>query len=209
MSIPQQADPIPTVHVIDDDEALRAGLCNLLRSAGIEASAFSSPQNFLETASSETRGCLLLDIRFPGASGLEFQSEMASHGIRMPIILMTGHADVPSTKQGLLAGAVDFLVKPFEDEELFTAVGVALERDLTLHRSEIELGDVSVRYATLTSREREVMALVCTGLMNKQVAGKLDLSEITVKVHRGTMMRKMGVRNVPDLVRLAAALQSA
>jgi FixJ family two-component response regulator len=200
------AMPSPVVHVIDDDTALRDGLCNLLRSADIAAVGFASPQAFLDAWSPEACGCLLLDIRFPDINGLDFQAEFEAIGIQMPVILMTGHADVPSSVRGMKAGALDFLVKPFEDEELFGSVRAALERDSARFAAEATLRDLSERFGSLTAREREVMALVCKGLMNKQVAGDLNLSEITVKVHRGTMMRKMRVRTLADLVRCASAL---
>ncbi|TPG52041.1 response regulator transcription factor [Sphingomonas glacialis] len=199
----------PIVHVIDDDDALRDGLCNLLQSADIAAAGFASPQEFLDAWVPEACGCLLLDIRFPGGNGLDLQAELEQIGILMPVVLMTGEPDVTSSIRGLKAGAVDFLVKPFEDEQLFESVRAALERDRARYEAETEMRDLNERYASLTSREREVMTLVCKGLMNKQVAGHLNLSEITVKVHRGTMMRKMGVRTLPDLVRSASALADA
>lgn len=208
MSRDEQACPRPVVHIIDDDVALGEGLANLLRSADFEVALFHSPTEFINAFEPSSCGCLLLDIRFPEGSGLDFQDLFLSEGIAVPVILMTGHADVPSSVRGMKAGAVDFLTKPFEDEELLGAVAIALERDAVRREREMSTSAVSEQYATLTSREREVMALVVTGLMNKQVAGELNLSEITVKVHRGTMMRKMKVRTLADLVRASEVLNS-
>lgn len=198
--------PQPKIHVIDDDLPLREGLANLLRSYDFSVATFGSPQAFIAAWDTQDCGCLLLDIRFPGANGLDFQKQFQNAGIRMPVILMTAHADVPSSVRGMKAGAIDFLIKPFDDDDLIGAVTVALDRDAARYEKEFLLSGFTSRYASLTSREKEVLALVVTGLMNKQVAGELGLSEITVKVHRGTMMRKMGVRTLPDLVRAFEAL---
>lgn len=201
-----EACPSPVVHIIDDDVALGEALANLLRSLGFEVSLFTSPQAFLDEWQPEDCGCLLLDLRFPGGSGLDYLANFAEAGVGMPVILMTGHADVTTSVRGMKAGAVDYLVKPFDDDELIQALEIALERDASKRQREADLSDVASRYASLTSREKQVMALVVTGLMNKQVAGELNLSEITVKVHRGTMMRKMGLRTLADLVRADEAL---
>lgn len=203
-SEPQPA--LPVVHIIDDDVPLGEALANLLRSLDFNVALFPSPEAFLSSFRSRDRGCLLLDLRFPGGNGLDYLPEFIEAGVGMPVILMTGHADVATSVRGMKAGAVDYLVKPFDDEALVEALDVAMSRDATNYQREADLSDVSARYATLTAREKEVLALVVTGLMNKQVAGHLGLSEITVKVHRGTMMRKMGLRNLADLVRAAEAL---
>lgn len=196
----------PVVHIIDDDVSLGAALANLLRSLGFQVALFSSPDAFLAGWQPDDCGCLLLDLRFPTGNGLDYLAAFGEAGVAMPVILMTGHADVASSVRGMKAGAIDYLVKPFDDEDLVAALEVALERDSALRQKAADLSGVAGRYATLTSREKEVLALVITGLMNKQVAGKLGLSEITVKVHRGTMMRKMGLLNVADLVRAAETL---
>jgi FixJ family two-component response regulator len=201
-------DPRPVVHVVDDDDAVRDGLANLLRSADLEVATYASPELFMSRWRPTHRGCLVLDIRFPNTCGLEFQAQFCAAMMALPIILITGHADVPSSVRGMKAGAVDYLAKPFEDEALLDAVRVAFARDAARHRHDQELLDIVMRYETLTVREKEVMALVASGLMNKQAAGELGLSEITVKVHRGSMMRKMNMRTLADLVRAAEALKA-
>ncbi|MGO4287843.1 response regulator transcription factor [Bosea sp. TAB14] len=198
----------PVVRVIDDDAALRGALANLLRSAAFDVAEFPSPQHFIEAWRPSDCGCLLLDIQFPGMNGLDFQARFREVGIAMPIILMTGHADVPSSIRGLKSGAIDFLVKPFDDADLVEAVTTALQKDAKRSVSDAAVADVTEKYASLTSREKEVLALVVEGLMNKQIAFELSLSEITVKVHRGTMMRKMKVRTVADLVRASEILKA-
>jgi FixJ family two-component response regulator len=203
-----EACPRPTVHVIDDDLPLRDGLANLLRSWDFTVVTFASPQAFVDAWRPEDCGCLLLDIRFPGGNGLDYQGQFYAAGIHMPVILMTAHADVPSTVRGMKAGAIDFLLKPFDDDELIAAVTLALDRDGSRRRRMSDVAGYALRYASLTSREKEVLTLVVTGLMNKQVAGEMGLSEITVKVHRGTMMKKMGVKTLPALVRAFEALNS-
>jgi FixJ family two-component response regulator len=195
------------VHVIDDDDGLRAGLANLLRSSGLDVATFSSPRAFLDGLQPNDRGCLLLDIQFPGTNGLDFQTELLASDCAMPVIIMTGHADVASSIRGMKSGAADFLVKPFDDADLLAAVAAALEREELLWLARVTIRDATDRYASLTSRERQVFALVTAGLMNKQVAFDLGLSEITVKTHRGTMMRKMNARTLPDLVRIAETLK--
>jgi FixJ family two-component response regulator len=197
----------PKVHVIDDDDGLRAGLANLLQSSGVEVATFPSPRAFLDALQPSDRGCLLLDIHFPETNGLDFQTELLAAECAMPVIIMTGHADVASSIRGMKSGAADFLVKPFDDADLLAAVAVALEREELLWLARATIRDATDRYASLTSRERQVFALVTAGLMNKQVAFDLGLSEITVKTHRGTMMRKMNVRTLADLVRTAETLK--
>ena len=207
--MPLPSDELPLVHIIDDDDSLRQGLASLLRSVGLNARTYGTTQEFLQTDRLEAPGCSVLDIRLPGMSGLEFQEQLAGLGIRLPVILMTGHGDIPMSVRGMKAGAVDFLPKPFRDQDMIDAVMVAISRDRAQReRRGQSLANVD-RYITLSSREREVMALVTAGKLNKQVAGELGLSEVTVKIHRGAAMRKMGARSLADLVRMADALKEA
>ena len=199
----------PTVHIVDDDGDVRQGLANLLRSFDFGVRSFASPGSFIDAFQPGDAGCLLLDIHFPGANGLDFQAECLASGIDIPVIFMTGHADVPSSVRGMKAGAVDFLTKPVDERALLAAVETALRRDAAYRLDQTAKDRARAGHATLTHREKEVLALVVAGLMNKQIAGKLGLSEITVKVHRGTMMRKMNVRTLADLVRSSEALRTA
>lgn len=201
------ASPLPpTVVIVDDEAAVRESLDSLLRSVGLRTLLFASPAELLRASVPDGPGCLVLDVRLPGTSGLDFQDQLSKNGIELPIVFMTGHGDIPMSVRAMKAGAVDFLSKPFRDQDMLDAVSAAIERD-TLRRSHAAgLDGVRSRYGTLTAREREVLALVVSGLMNKQVAGELGLSEITVKIHRGNVMRKMGVRSLADLVRSAEAL---
>ncbi len=161
---------------------------------------------FLAADRPDVEGCLLLDIRLPGVSGLDLQGQLEERGIHLPVVLMTGHGDIPMTVRGMKAGAVDFLTKPFRDQDMLDAVAAALERDRARRAREEEVSGMGTRFETLSPREREVMALVTRGLLNKQVAGELGLSEVTVKIHRGAAMKKMGARTLPELVRMADAL---
>jgi FixJ family two-component response regulator len=197
----------PLVHVIDDDPSLRDALESLFRSVGLEVRSYGSTREFVEAKRPDRPACLVLDIRLPGASGLEFQSQLAELGIALPVILMTGHGDIPMSVRGMKAGAVDFLPKPFRDQDMLDAVTTAIERDRRDREASAQQEAIRARYATLSPREQQVMALVTAGKLNKQVAGDLSLSEITVKIHRGSAMRKMGARTLPDLVRMAEALQ--
>lgn len=181
-------------------------LDSLLRAAGIDVVQHGSVQEFLEHDRRDAPGCILLDVRLPGVSGLEFQARLDTYGIGLPVVMITGHGDIPMSVQAMKAGAVDFLTKPFRDRDVLDAVGAAVARDLGRRAREGDLADLTGRFSTLTKREREVMALVTAGRMNKQVAGVLGLSEITVKIHRGSVMRKMGARTLADLVRMADAL---
>jgi FixJ family two-component response regulator len=203
---PSAAATAPTVFVVDDDSELRLALASLFRSVGLAVEAFGSAPEFLAAMRPGAPGCLVLDIRLPGVSGLEFQDQLARANATIPIIFMTGHGDIPMSVRAMKAGAVDFLTKPFRDQDMLDAVAAALAAD----RVRREQGEVSAvvrdAYATLTPREREVMALVTSGLMNKQAAGELGLSEITVKLHRGQVMRKMAARSLADLVRMAEVL---
>ncbi len=203
---PTPTEVTPVVFVVDDDEELRLALDNLVRSVGLQARLFGSAAEFLKAAAVDAPGCLVLDIRLPGVSGLEFQGQLARMGIALPIIFMTGHGDVPMSVRAMKAGAVDFLTKPFRDQDMLDAVSSAIEADRQ-RRAAAEAGrDVRARFEGLSPREREVMTLVTRGLMNKQVAGELGLSEITVKLYRAQAMRKMGAGTLADLVRMAEQL---
>ena len=201
-----QASDVPTVLVVDDDLDLRESLGSLLRSIGLKVALFGTATELLAANRVEGPGCLVLDVRLPGVSGLDFQTQLARAGINMPIIFMTGHGDVPMTVRAMKAGAVDFLTKPFRDQDMLDAVTAALERDRTRRAAEQEIEGVRQLYAALTPREKEVMGFVTKGLMNKQIAGEMALSEITVKIHRGNVMRKMAARSLADLVRMAESL---
>jgi FixJ family two-component response regulator len=196
-----------TVHIVDDDGALREALGSLFRSVGLETKAFGNAQEFLQSGHAHDAGCLVLDVRLPGLSGLDFQEKLAAADIRMPIVLMTGHGDIPMSVRGMKAGAVDFLTKPFRDQDMLDAVAAALERDAASRAQQGDLDDLRALYETLSGREKQVMALVASGLMNKQAAHQLGLSEITVKIHRGNLMRKMEARSLADLVRMAETLK--
>jgi FixJ family two-component response regulator len=194
------------VFVIDDDAAVRETLSSLFRSVGSRVEVFGSAHEFLKSKPPEVVSCLVLDVRLPGVSGLGFQAELADAGIRIPIIFMTGHGDIPMSVKAMKAGAIDFLAKPFRDQDILDAVTKALERDQKRRDSEKVVSDLRIPFDSLTSREREVMALVTTGLMNKQIAAELGVSEITVKVHRAHMMRKMRARSLIDLAKMADLL---
>ena len=196
----------PVVMIVDDDAAIRASLDSLFRSIGLETRLFNSPSELLGGTLPDGPACIVLDIRLPGVSGLDLQGQLTRQGIEFPIVFMTGHGDIPMSVRAMKAGAVDFLSKPFRDQDMLDAVTLALERDTQRRTQSAALDDLRAQYETLTSREREVMGYVTAGLMNKQVAGLMELSEITVKIHRGNVMRKMGVRSLADLVRKAEAL---
>ena len=192
--------------MVDDDASLREALSSLFRSVGLQVQLFASAAELLTAKLPEAPRCLVLDIRLPGVSGLDFQGQLARSDIDMPIIFMTGHGDIPMTVRAMKAGAVDFLTKPFRDQDMLDAVATAIKIDRERRNSLQAVSNVQNLYETLTAREKQVMALVTSGLMNKQVAAEVGLSEITVKIHRGHVMRKMGVRTLADLVRMAETL---
>ena len=194
------------VFVIDDDDSMRRSLDSLLRSVGLDVRLFASAQEFMRAARPDVPGCLVLDVRLPGMSGLTFQQELAKAGIALPVIFITGHGDVPMTVRAMKAGAADFLTKPFDDQALLDAVDAAIERDRARRGDATRRAELEVRYRALTEREREVMKHVVAGRVNKQIAAELGLSLVTVKVHRGQVMRKMLARSVPELVRMADGL---
>jgi FixJ family two-component response regulator len=194
------------VFVIDDDVAMRTTLSSLFRSVGLRVELFGSAHEFAQIKMPDVASCLVLDIRLPGVSGLDFQAELAEADIRIPIIFMTGHGDIPMSVKAMKAGAIDFLTKPFRDQDILDAVIRAIERDQKRRNGEKAVSELRVLFASLTSREREVMTLVAADLMNKQIAARLGITEITVKVHRGHMMQKMKARSVIDLVGMADLL---
>jgi FixJ family two-component response regulator len=196
----------PMVFVIDDDASMREALRGLFESVGLRVEVFGSASEFLQSKLPDVASCLILDIRLPRLSGLDFQVELATAGIRIPVIFMTGHGDIPMSVRAMKAGAIDFLTKPFRDQDMLDAVTMAIERDRKRRNDQKILSDLQARLATLTPREREVMALVVSGLMNKQIAAEIGTAEITVKIHRGHIMRKMAAKSFADLVRMAETL---
>jgi FixJ family two-component response regulator len=196
----------PIVFVIDDDASVREALRNLFRSVGLRVEVFGSAPEFLQSKLPDVASCLILDIRLPRLSGLDFQADLVKAGIHIPIIFMTGHGDIPMTVRAMKAGAVDFLTKPFRDQDMLDAVTAAIERDRNNRNETRILSDLHNLFTTLTPREREVMTLVTAGLMNKQIAAEIGIAEITVKIHRGHIMRKMGAKSLADLVRMAETL---
>ena len=196
----------PIVFIVEDDASIRRGLSNLFQSVGLEVEVFGSASEMLQSRLADVASCLVLDVRLPGQSGLDFQAELAKANIQIPIIFMTGHGDIPMTVRAMKGGAVDFLTKPFRDQEMLDAVVMAIERDRKRRQADTIVANLQGQFKTLTPREREILALVSSGLMNKQVAAELGLAEITVKIHRGHIMKKMGAKSVADLVIKAEAL---
>ncbi|MBW7966412.1 response regulator transcription factor [Bradyrhizobium sp. BR 10261] len=205
-SPPHENGDQPIVYVVDDDASMRRALTNLFESVGLKVEAFGSAPQLLQAKPPQVPSCLVLDIRLPGVSGLELQSDLAKANIHTPIIFITGHADIPMTVRAMKGGAIDFLTKPVRDQDILDAVQAAIERDRKRRDLNKTVSNVRSRFESLTSRERDVLALVTSGLMNKQVAAQLGLAEITVKIYRGQIMRKMGAKSLADLVRMSEAL---
>jgi FixJ family two-component response regulator len=197
----------PIVFVVDDDSGFREALGRLFRSVGLRVEVFGSAAELLQSKLPDTTSCLVLDVRLPGLSGLDFQAELARQSIEIPIIFMTGHGDIPMTVKAMKAGAVDFLAKPFRDQDMLDAVVAAIGRDRRRREHEREVSALKGRFESLSPREREIMELVTAGLMNKQIAAELGLSEITVKIHRGNVMKKMVAKSLADLVKMAESLE--
>jgi FixJ family two-component response regulator len=198
-----------TVYIVDDDFDVREGLKSLFQSVGLRSQGFSSTAEFLKAKLPEETRCLVLDVRLPGLSGLDFQAELARTKTNIPIVFITGHGDIPMSVKAMKGGAVEFLSKPLREQDLLDAVRIALERDQARRETDMRIHDLRERYNALSTREQQVMKLVCAGLMNKQAAAEIGISEITVKVHRHNVMQKLGAKSLPDLVRMADVLDGS
>jgi FixJ family two-component response regulator len=201
-----RAEQRQVVFVVDDDTGMREALSSLFRSVGLQVNTYASAAEFLRSKLPDGPSCMVLDVRLPGLSGLDFQAELAKANIRLPIVFMTGHGDIPMTVRAMKAGAVEFLPKPFRDQDMLDAVQAGLEIDRDWRKQAADISQLKVRFERLTPREQEIMGLVTAGLMNKQIAGEIEVSEVTVKLHRGNVMRKMGAKSLAELVRMADAL---
>ena len=204
--MPSQQEAESIVYVVDDDVDVREGLKSLFQSVGLRSAVFGSTAEFLAVKRPDQASCLVLDVRLPGLSGLDFQTEFVRAQSSIPIIFITGHGDIPMSVKAMKAGAVEFLAKPLREQDLLDAVRVAIERDRVRRENEIKTLDLRERFAALTAREQQIMKLVCAGLMNKQTAAEIGISEITVKVHRHNVMKKLGAKSLPELVRMADSL---
>ena len=198
---------VPTVFIIDDDRGMRQAIQDLVESVGLRAQAFATGQEFLKSQRTSEPSCLILDVRLPQMSGLDFQRQLAETGVQIPIIFITAHGDIPMSVRALKSGAVEFLTKPFRDQDLLDAIQQALQGDIAAREQQAEIHNLRERYQLLTAREREVMTLVVTGLLNKQIASEIRASEGTVKIHRGHVMRKMQAESVVELLRMADKLR--